>query len=111
MTYAIEVHADAVADLEEAAAWYEAQRRGLGLEFVAEMDRVVANIGEHPLGFSVWNRGDPARRAMASRFPYAMFFDLEPDRIIVMAIAHWRRRPGYWQRRLDSRRGDEADED
>lgn len=43
---------------------------------------------------------DPGRRALARRFPYAVFFDVEPERAVVMAIAHTSRRPGYWGHRV-----------
>jgi plasmid stabilization system protein ParE len=92
----VDVHADALDELEEAAAWYEARRAGLGFEFAAEIERVVASVAERPLAFPQWKRADSVRRALASRFPYAVFFDVEPQRVVVMAIAHSRRRPGYW---------------
>jgi len=96
----VDVHADALAELEEAAAWYEARRAGLGFEFAAEIERVVASISERPLTFPQWKRDDPVRRALAGRFPYAVFFDVEPKRVVVMAISHSRRRPGYWGGRV-----------
>jgi toxin ParE1/3/4 len=96
----VDVHVDALDELEEAAAWYEARRPGLGFEFAAEIERVVASVAERPLAFPRWKGEDPVRRALASRFPYAVFFDIEPQRIVVMAIAHSSRRPGYWGARV-----------
>lgn len=104
MTYAVEVHAAALDELEEAAAWYEARRPGLGLAFVAEIEQVIAAVADHPLAFPQWKPEDPARRALTRRFPYAVFFDLEHHRVVVMAIAHTSRRPGYWAERVRSLR-------
>ena len=51
MSLPVDVHADALDELEEAAAWYEARRAGLGFEFAAEIERVVASVAERPLAF------------------------------------------------------------
>jgi plasmid stabilization system protein ParE len=96
----VDVHVEALDKLEEAAAWYEARRPGLGFEFAAEIERVIASIAERPLAFPHWKGEDPVRRALASRFPHAVFFDVEPQRVVVMAIAHSSRRPGYWGGRV-----------
>lgn len=61
---------------------------------------VVASISERPFAYPQWKPEDPVRRAMARRFPYAVFFDIEPQRLVVMAIAHSSRRPGYWGGRI-----------
>lgn len=100
MSLPVDVHAEALDELDEAAAWYEARRAGLGFEFAAEIERVIASISTRPLSFAAWKPQDPVRRALASRFPYAVFFDIEPDRVVVMAIAHSSRRPGYWGGRV-----------
>ena len=96
----VDVHAEALDELEEAAAWYEARQPGLGFAFAAEIERVIAAVSDRPLAFPQWKPADPVRRALAKRFPYAVFFDIEPERIVIMAIAHSGRRPGYWAARL-----------
>ncbi len=96
MNLRVHVHVEALDELDEAAAWYEARRPGLGFEFAAEIERVIASIAERPLSFLEWLPEDPVRRALARRFPYAVFFDVEPERAVIMAIAHTSRRPGYW---------------
>ena len=100
MSLPVDVHAEALDELDEAAAWYEARRPGLGFEFAAEIERVIASISARPLAFAPWKAQDPVRRALVSRFPYAVFFDVEPERVVVMAIAHSSRRPGYWGGRV-----------
>jgi toxin ParE1/3/4 len=81
----------------EAARWYEARRRNLGFEFVAEIERCVALVMENPLAHAVVRNG--IRRIVAERFPYSIFFRSEPTRIVVLAVFHFRRNPSIWQRR------------
>jgi hypothetical protein len=87
---------EAIDEVLEAAAWYESERTGLGLEFIAEIDRIELHIVERPESFAIWKPGEPFRRALAGRFPYAVFFEVEPERFVVYAVAHTSRRPGYW---------------
>ena len=94
MSVPVVVHADAETEIEEAAVWYEERRPGLGLEFVAAIDRAVLDIGENPHRFPVWK--PPWRRAVLRRFPFLVFFEVEEGRVTVMAVAHAKRRPGYW---------------
>ena len=100
MTLLVDVHADALDEFEEAAAWYEARRPGLGFAFVTEIEQLTASIAERPMAFPQWKSEDPVRRVGARRFPYAVFYDVEPERVVVLAIAHSSRRPGYWGGRI-----------
>ena len=80
----------------EVRRWYEARREGLGNEFGAEVDEMVARIAEHPLAFGRV-RGD-TRRGVLQKFPYAIYFRETTTEIIVLAI-HGRQDPSRWQRR------------
>jgi plasmid stabilization system protein ParE len=88
---------EAQADLAEAYAWYESQRGGLGSEFLAEVAVVLQRIeqmpGAHPI-----IRGQ-TRRALVRRFPYAVFYVLDPDVVAVTAVMHGRRDPRRGQER------------
>lgn len=99
MKLVLDIKADALEELEAAAVWYEDQRPGLGGEFAAEVERVLSAIAEQPLAFPRWERDATARRALLDRFTYAVFFDVEPRRVVILAIAHTSRRPGYWGQR------------
>ena len=85
------------AEFIEAAQWYEARRRNLGVEFVAEIERCIALVAENPLAHAVVQNG--IRRIVAERFPYRIFFRSETTRIVVLAVFHFRRNPSIWQRR------------
>ena len=95
---------EASAELEEAALWYEAQRSGLGLAFLAAVDRAVehltawpdagAAVPGVPVGLSV-------RQRPVSRFPYRIAYVVAAQELRVLAVAHVRRRPGYWRSRTE----------
>lgn len=90
-------HPDADAELEEAAIFYEARMAGLGNSFAAEVERTIALVREFPdAGSPV---GPNRRRVLIARFPYSIVYRQEPNSILIVAIAHQRRRPGYWRRR------------
>ncbi|WP_404990911.1 type II toxin-antitoxin system RelE/ParE family toxin [Duganella sp. 3397] len=86
----------ALLELQEAADFYSAQAGvGLAQAFLAEFERSVTLIlGSTQLG-SVF-RGKRRRYALR-RFPYDLIYQLTPGEVRVIAVAHQRRRPGYWQ--------------
>jgi plasmid stabilization system protein ParE len=95
---------EAVDELVEAAAWYMAQRSGLEVEFLSEVERLLPLIETSPASFPRL-LDLPAdlliRRALLPRFPYSLIFiDLGAE-VRVLAVAHGKRRPGYWLNRVD----------
>lgn len=76
--------------------WYESRRPGLGPEFGQALDVLIARIAASPLAFPrVHNE---TRRAVLSRFPYAVYFRLAKEVVVVLAI-HGRQHPSRWKRR------------
>ena len=72
---------------------------GLGDRFIAEVEQIVEVLCDQPnIGQSV---GEELRRIILARFPYSLIYSIESERIWVIAVAHHRRRPGYWQERTD----------
>ena len=92
------LHDRASAELDEAAAWYERQRPGLGGQFRAAVERTVLRIQEDPQIGQVYE-ATRFRYCLVRRFPYVVFFCEGEQAIRVLAIAHGRRRPGYWMDR------------
>lgn len=80
----------------EVRRWYEARRAGLGDAFGAEVEAAVGRIAEHPLAHPRV-RGE-TRRAVLTRFPYAIYFRATSEEIIVLAV-HGRQDPARWQSR------------
>jgi plasmid stabilization system protein ParE len=93
-----EISEEAQAELKEARARYEAERAGLGDQYLDEMEALVAHIGEKPLHFQKVPR-TKARRALGSRFPYQIVFFVLADRVRIIAVAHQHRKPRYWRGR------------
>jgi plasmid stabilization system protein ParE len=91
------VEPEAAAELDEAVQWYEGRSPGLGLELARLVRATLALIERTPLQFPDVDRG--TRRAVVRRFPYAVYFVVEPDRVSVLAIFHHRRDPARWQSR------------
>jgi plasmid stabilization system protein ParE len=76
--------------------WYESKRSDLGRAFVEALDAVIVRIASHPLEFPVVD--NEIRRAVLSRFPYAVYFRIADGTIVVLAI-HGRQDPSRWRRR------------
>ena len=86
-------------ELTAAVAWYESQRLGLGAELLDSVSTAIERIEQQPeLGSASF--ADPRmRRALVDRFPYDVIYRLTADDIVIVAIAHQKRRPGYWKHR------------
>jgi toxin ParE1/3/4 len=89
-------------ELKAAEAFYE-ERAGLGVDFIAAVREAARRLATQPNSFPL-ARGvstrHGVRRCPLRRFPFALFFVELPDEFHVLAIAHARRRPFYWRRRL-----------
>jgi len=85
----------AEAEARDAVSWYEQQRPGLGMEFFAELDSTLFDLGQRPESFERWPENERYRKTRLARFPYTLFFTVG-DEVEVVAVAHSKRRPGYW---------------
>jgi len=102
MTYRLIIRPHAEVDIAGAAQWYEKQQRGLGEEFLNEvhsaLDRAVAN----PHVYRCIRRNPEVRRILTRRFPYRIFFILQPATIIVFRVLHNSRDDREWKRNVPS---------
>ncbi|MBI5922198.1 MAG: type II toxin-antitoxin system RelE/ParE family toxin [Betaproteobacteria bacterium] len=88
----------ALAELHDAAAFYALKANvELGLAFVAEFERTANLILDNPL-LGVVFRGT-RRRFILRRFPYSIIYQVTAEELRILAVAHHRRRPGYWTQR------------
>ena len=95
--------AGAAEELEAIVTWYERERAGYGALFVSELQRSVDRAAQFPQsGVSVpgFDSKLDVRRFTLKRFPYSVVTAVVSERCAVIAIAHGRRRPGYWRDRL-----------
>jgi plasmid stabilization system protein ParE len=88
--------------------WYDERRSGLGDEFVAEATALLESVATAPHSFPLWpgvsgSRSIPIRRAVMHRFPYVLAFEENPKHVLVLAVAHGKRRPVYWLARATRR--------
>ncbi len=98
MRYTFIIRPEAENDLEAAYDWYERQKEGLGKEFLRCVDAAVSLITRSPQMYS--NIHKNIRRALIRRFPYGIFYLVEEQRIIVLAVFHVKRNPDRWKRRF-----------
>lgn len=91
-------HRAAREELRAAARHYTEIQSELGGRFYDAMDKLVREIRVQPTVFRMFD--PPARRHFGSKFPYAIVFLDLPDHVWVVAVMHFKQRPGYWIERL-----------
>ncbi len=92
------IHGQARMELDEAMAFYDQQKSGLGPALQGAVERAVEAIQQNPkLGAPYKNT--EFRYYVVRRFPYVIFYVELMDAIWIVAVAHGKRRPGYWRRR------------
>jgi toxin ParE1/3/4 len=98
-----EFHPEARAELDAAVEWYEQERAGLGAELLDGVEEALRNVAEHPTPGTRVAAHLPEhlrRLLLLERFHYALIVDVRASRRLVLAVAHLRRRPHYWRKRL-----------
>ncbi len=89
---------EAEEDVVAAAAYLEQRVLGLGERLTTEVEHGLARLAENPyVGPEI---GGGVRKLRARRVPYNLIYRIEPTRVLVLAVAHQRRRPGFWLRRV-----------
>jgi len=92
------LHEAAKTEPEEAVAWYEAVRPGLGTELLDAFDAGLSKIAGFPRAWRPLSRNTRAYRL--DRFPYNIVYRVRDGAILIVAVAHHKRRPDYWRDRL-----------
>lgn len=91
----------ALAEFEDAVAYYQTQQPGLGEDFVAAVKQQVGALLDSPgIGQPVGNKSMELRRSRVRGFPYTIIYRLMGEVLLIVAVAHQRRRPDYWHYRL-----------
>lgn len=94
-----EFHPEALDEFRAAALYYSERDRTLALRFIASVEDAVARIVETPFAWRVLDKD--VRRCLTRVFPYGILYTVEPDLILILAVMHGSREPGYWKGRLD----------
>ena len=98
MTRLIQLRPEAEAELEEVYRWYEQQREELGADFLLCVEEALEKIRRTPEMYPTVHKH--IRRALIRRFPYGIFYLVEEQKIVVLAVFHGRRDPKQWQSRI-----------
>jgi toxin ParE1/3/4 len=88
----------AEAEMVEAALYYDSDSPGLGQHYLTEVHQAVEKLCRFPkIGKALTSR---VRSLLISRFPYSLIYYETGESIVIIAVAHHSRRPGYWKGRL-----------
>jgi plasmid stabilization system protein ParE len=93
----VEVHPEAIAEARAARQWYQTRSPSAAEAFLSELDAGMEAIRAAPDLYPRYLHG--TRRYLMHRFPYLIVYRATATVIEVVAVAHGRRRPGYWRSR------------
>ena len=95
----LRIHRLAVAEIDQEVDHYELRQTGLGTELEDEIDAAFSLMLRFPEAAPQWRDRPDRRVAVLDRFPFTMPYQITREDIVVLALAHTSRRPGYWARR------------
>ena len=96
--YRLEAEAAVELDVEAAFEWYEAEESNLGFEFLEQLRAAYVRIVNNPQLYQELRSG--IRRALTRKFPYAIYFAIDNETVVVLAVLHTARDPEEWQHRV-----------
>lgn len=91
-------HPEALEEYREAALYYTDREPSVALRFVEAVEDAIRRILEMPFAWRALD--DEVRRCLTHRFPYGVLFTVDDDYILIVAVMHTSREPGYWRHRL-----------
>jgi plasmid stabilization system protein ParE len=97
MARPVEVHPEAILEAQGAYRWYRARNDVAAEAFLAELDRAIELISESPMRWPSHLHG--TRHFLLRRFPFGVVYREVGETLQIVAVAHGRRRPGYWKDR------------
>jgi toxin ParE1/3/4 len=93
-----EFHPEALEEYNEAGFYYARKETGLDLRFVVAVENAIERILEDPLRYRPFD--EDVRRCLTRVFPYAILYTIEESYVLIVAVAHLSREPGYWKPRI-----------
>lgn len=93
----VSFHPAARLEVEDAQAWYEERSLLAASAFLRELSVAVQRIREAPYRYATAESG--TRRILLDRFPFTIYYRVSSDALVIVAVAHQKRRPGYWSSR------------
>ena len=92
-----EFHPEALAEYEAATLYYAERDPAVGQRFIAAVEDAIDRILDSPTRWRVLD--EDVRRCLTRVFPYGVLYTIEPDFVLIVAVMHCSRQPGYWKRR------------
>jgi plasmid stabilization system protein ParE len=86
-------------ELDDAYLYYEDLSKGLGESFLIEIIQTIKRIQKNPTSWAPFSEN--TRRCLTHKFPYGIIYQLRNNKIVIVAIAHLHRKPGYWNSRIE----------
>ena len=93
----VRIHESANHEIEDGFQWYESQLEGLGSKFKDEVYFAIKRVQVNPFLYSALSTN--LRRCLLVKFPYKIIYNVFDKEILIVAVAHQRRRPNYWSKR------------
>ena len=95
----VELHEEVYSELSQALAWYAERNLQAAAEFLMQLEAAIARLQRWPGQGTPYVAG--TRHIALKRFPYLLIYEIQAERIWVVALAHAARPPGYWRERLE----------
>ena len=92
------LHPAADEELAEAVRHYSEIDPDLGVRFYREIERLIEDVCAHRQRYRQID--PPLRRRISADFPYALIYVEKPDHVLIVAVMHLKRQPGYWRKRI-----------
>ena len=96
-----EFHPAALEEYREAALWYAEREPQVAQQFVASVEEAVARIIAAPQRWRIVD--EDVRRCLTRVFPFGILYTVEVDFLLIVAVMHFSRAPGYWKSRIPER--------
>lgn len=93
----MDFHPEPIVELSESADWYAERSPASARNFFAAVDKTIALIAVDPLRFVLID--EKHRACSVTKFPFQIVFRVDRDRMLILAVAHAKRRPAYWKNR------------
>jgi toxin ParE1/3/4 len=93
-----EFHPEARLEFLDAVSYYETHQPGLGQRFIQSVEAAITGIDENPEAWAEIEQD--VRRKLTRVFPYALLYTIEPENILIVAVMHCHKEPGYWRSRV-----------
>jgi plasmid stabilization system protein ParE len=86
-------------EFDDSVEFYNQEAPGLGIRFLEEILRAIELIVKYP---EAWPQiSERTRRCKINRFPFGIIYQKREDEILIVAIAHFHRKPDYWDARIE----------